>query len=115
MGLSDDALVIRGGLMEVASLRISVETCLRVEGFYGLSFFGADGLSIQQIATLAALPNGRIRVARMGALRGIGREPTPRGSFPHLSLEFPTSPTDVELEELAGVFGSDIPNPYPAE
>lgn len=97
--------------MDVPAMRIALDTCKERFGFYGLSFWGDDGLSVDEIAALARLPNARIRVSTVGRLRALGLELSRFGRYPHLTLRFEISPTDEELAELAKTFDSDIPNP----
>lgn len=97
--------------MEVATLRIAVETCQERHGLYGLSFWGDNGLTLDEIATLAGLPQSRVRVSTVGVLRSAGLEPVRSGRHPHLTIKWGTSPTDDELESLARLFSEDVPNP----
>ena len=110
--LNDQAYVIRGGLMRIVTLRVAIDTCMVRLGFYGLSFFGDNDLAIDEVALHAALPNPRMRVSTVAALRSIGREPLRSGEYPHLSVRFEVSPSDDELERLVAVFDDAIPNPY---
>lgn len=110
--LDDQAVLIRGGLMEIVTLRHAIETCRALRGFYGLSFFGDNGLSVDETARHAKLPNGRIRVSEVGRLRIVGHEPYRSGEYPHLTVRFEVSPTDEDLAELVEAFDADIPNPH---
>lgn len=98
--------------MGIVTLRNAIETCKVWRGFYGLSFYGDNGLSVEETAKLAKLRNTKLRVSGMYQLREIGHEPERDGEYPHLSLRFPVSPTDDELEELVSVFAEPIPNPH---
>jgi hypothetical protein len=113
--LIDETLVIRGGLMELVPLRQALQTAHAVIGFYGLSFWGDNGLSFDQVCFEAQIRNGRVRVSTVGRLRSLGHEPFRSGSFPHLSVRFELPPTDEELEALVGVFDPVVPNPYPLD
>jgi hypothetical protein len=100
--------------MEVISLRISLETCLEIHGFYGLSFFGDNGLTVEEIAALAReerLRNQQIRVSTIGRLRGLSLDPFRSGDYPHLTIKWEVMPSDDELERLVGLFDAPIPNP----
>jgi hypothetical protein len=110
--LNDQAYVIRGGLMVIITLRIAIDTCMERQKFYGLSFFGENGLSVDETARLAGIDNRRMRVSTVGAIRSAGFQPIRSGEYPHLSVRFEVVPTDDELERLVAVFDDDIPNPY---
>ncbi len=55
--LLDEALAIRFGVMRVDDLRDSVERCRRALGFYGLSLYGENRLTTEEIAALAKKPH----------------------------------------------------------
>ncbi|MDQ3958305.1 MAG: hypothetical protein M3273_08305 [Actinomycetota bacterium] len=65
--LRDDAIIVRFGLMKPAHIRDSVERCRLIRGFYGLSFFGENDLSVYEICAEAQSPHAWIRVARYEA------------------------------------------------
>lgn len=55
-GLLEDAcLVVRGGVLEITTLRRSLETCKARMGFYGLSIWGENGLSFEEVCARARL------------------------------------------------------------
>jgi hypothetical protein len=99
--------------MQVVPMRFALDTCERRYGFYGLSFFGDNDLSVEQIVALAGsrLEHLRVRVSTVGQLRACGLEPFRSGEFPHLSVRFEVSPSDEELVELAEAFDPAISNP----
>ena len=108
--LDDDALVVRGGLMELAGLRTAVETGYRRDGYFSLSFFGENGMSVEEIiraardASPGALPHKQIRLTTAGRFaHEIGRKPHREGEVPHLEVRFETNPTDEELLEIEGI------------
>ena len=109
--LDDEALVVRGGLMKLVTTRISVDTCLARRGYYGLSFFGDNDLSLDEIVDLGPIEHAMVRVSTAGRVRQAGYEPERTGTYPHLTVRFDISPTDDELVELAAAFDSAIPNP----
>jgi len=113
--LEDEAFAIRFGLMKLEDLREAADRCFTTLGFYGLSFYGENGLSVADIAALAKKPHSHIRKTRVGQLRKVGLNVRRHGRFPHLTLGFPENPTDKELETLIGVFDGPEPNPHPAE
>lgn len=97
--------------MEVLTMRVAIDTCQARHGFYGLSFWGDNGLSVEQIVQLAGLEHPRIRVSTIGRIRQLGLEPVRLGRFPHLTIKFELPPTDEELRALAEVFDPPTPNP----
>jgi len=118
--LADEALVIRGGLMELPGLRTSVQTAFVKDGYYSLSFFGENRMSMEEIIQTAksaypgALPNRQIRLTTAGRFADqIGRKLHREGLVPHLEVRFETNPTDEELLEIEGIFGLPVDNPMP--
>jgi hypothetical protein len=73
--LRDDAIVIRGGLMELVPLRVALDTCFEENYFYGLSVFGENDLTVEEIAEAAGgrLPHTSIRVSTVGQSHGHAR------------------------------------------
>lgn len=114
--LDDDALVVRGGLMRIPTLRYAVDLCKVRHDFYGLSFFGENDASLDAITRAAGsrLENGQIRMSTVGRMREVGFEPYRSGEYPHLSVEFQWNPSDDDLERLVAVFDEPIPNPLKA-
>ena len=115
--LRGDAILVRGGLMELAGLRESVEAGYREEGYFNLSFFGDNDLSPEEAIEAArqtipnAVPNKQIRLGSVGKLAEIGRIAQRQGFFPHVEVMFETRPTDNELEEVAATFEEPVANP----
>ena len=94
---------------------MAIDACLARFGFYGLSFWGDDGLTVEQIVTLAALEHTMIRVSTVRRLRRIDLDPFRSGAYPHLTIRFEVSPSDDELSRLAAAFDPPIPNPQLAD
>jgi hypothetical protein len=113
--LLDDSYVVRFGLMKVDDLRDAILRCRLALGFYGLSLYGENYLSVEEIAALAKKPHVFIRKSQVGRLRLTGFEVARRGRFPHLTLRFETEPTDATLEALVQVFDEPQLNPHPVE
>jgi hypothetical protein len=109
--LADQAFMVRGGLMEVIGMRLAADTCERRHGFCGLSFWGDNGLSVEQVLAIHPLDHGQIRISTVGRVRALGLEPRRWGAYPHLTIRFLFSPTDEQLEELAATFDPPVPNP----
>lgn len=114
-GLLDEAFAIRFGLMRVDDLRDAVARCHRTLGFYGLSLYGENRLTPEEIAAFAKKPHGMMRKTLAGKLRNAGLVLERRGRFPHLVLRFAEEPSDEDLERLIAVFDEPEPNPHPVE
>lgn len=106
-------MVVRYGLMELDHLRIAVDRCKEARGYYGLSFFGENDLSVLEIVTVAARPHRWVRVTTHGILRRQGFELRRSGGYNHLVHRFDDRPDDAELRLLAGLFDPPIRNPHP--
>ena len=98
--------------MDLVSVRTSIATGFAQYAVYDLSFWGEDGYSHDQVLAMVNLPNPRVRLSSVGALRGLGYEPVRTQPWPHLEVRFETDPTDEELERLIRVFEAPIPNPW---
>jgi len=63
--LSDDAIVVRFGrdTLELEHLVNQAALCYEALGFYGISFYGDNNLSVDEIARLAGKPNQEIRIS----------------------------------------------------
>jgi hypothetical protein len=115
--LADEAWVVRGGIMRLVTLRVAIDLCLERHGFYGLSFFGDNGLSVTEIVQLAddRLPQPLIRISNMERIREAGFEPYRSLEYPHLTVRFEMNPSDEELERLTERFDEPVPNPHKAK
>lgn len=82
--LAEEALVVRFGVMKIDDLRDAVGRCFRALGFYGLSFYGENGLSPREIALLARKPHSLMRKTRVGRIRREGFEDREVRSLPPL-------------------------------
>lgn len=111
--LEDDAVVVRFGLMAVSNLRDSVDRCHATRGFYALSFFGGNRMTVEEITRAAGAPHRWLRTTTHGALAALGHRLTPEGPDNHLVLRFERDPSDADLEALASLFDAPIRNPHP--
>ncbi len=124
--LSDDAIVVRGGVMNRSNLIESAARCRAKTGRYGLSFFAWPGLD----AGLTAL---RVKADHSPGLNPLGhsvlRESTAgemqqpddsgrafvleqTGSYRgHYTLWFPSEPTPQDWDRLERMFRPAKPNP----
>jgi len=113
--LENEAFVVRFGAMRLEDLQEAIARCFTTLGFYGLSFYGENRLTVADIAALAKKPHTQIRKARIGQLRSSGFEIRRYGRFPHLTLRFNEKPADIDLTRLIGVFDDPESNPHPVE
>jgi hypothetical protein len=99
--------------MEIPLLVVSLRTAMLDDGFFELSFFGENDMTVDEICREAGLPNGKIRVSTVGALRGAGFDPFRCPPPPlHLCVRFDREPTDTVLERLREAFEDPLPNPH---
>lgn len=61
--------------MEIVTLVFSLSEAKVEDGFYELSFFGENGLTVDEICRQAGLPNGQVRLSTVGQLRAAGFDP----------------------------------------
>lgn len=113
--LLDDTFVIRFGVMRIDDLREAIARCHRALGFHGLSFYGENRLTPEEIAAFSKKPHRLMRKTRVAKLRRAGFSVERLGRFPHLTLKFPKEPTDQELERLIELFDEPERNPHPVE
>jgi len=86
--------------------------CLIERHFYGLSFWGEDGVTADEIAQAVGMPQRMMRTATAGGLRAGGYEPERDAPPPlHVVVRFAAPPTETMMRELAGAFGEPLINP----
>lgn len=111
----DDAIVIiRGGLMAFESVRRSAEVSMELYGFYGMSVFAAEGVTVEALvrstSELAPQRYRQLRASTAGVLRASGFTLIPTQDRPHFDVVL----ADLEnqtLERLGRCFGEPFPNP----
>lgn len=115
--LRDDAIVVRFGRdsLRVEHLRGQASLCHEAQGFYGISFYGDNDLSLDEVSRLAAKPNRELRTSTVGRLRKAGFHLERRGRFPHLTLRFGANPSDENLRAVEAVFDPPERNPHPPD
>jgi hypothetical protein len=112
--LPDDAVVVRGGVMEPRVLQVNAQTHYDDCGEFALSVASLRDASIEDITRVALLPNNQIRVSTVGRIRSCGYEVVPSEPPPaHADLKLPNPPTDDDWETLRSIFDDAIPNPHP--
>jgi hypothetical protein len=113
--LEDTAVILRGGLMGIPNLQTAIRTALVEDGYPELSFFGENGMSVDEVAdSVESLRHAQIMVSSVGRVRSVGFEPF-RSPPPdlHLTVRFFAEPSDKDLEALRAAFDMPIPNPSP--
>lgn len=98
--------------MALTGLRTSVRRCHRLRGFHGLSFFGENDLTVEEIAAAAGAPHRWLRVSRYGLLKEAGYTLRREGPANHLVLKLGASPSDDELARLSRLFDAPRRNPH---
>jgi hypothetical protein len=111
--LRDDTTVVRFGLMRLADLHAAALRSMTIRGHYGLSFFGENGLTVEDLALEACLPHRWLFTSTCGRVRSLGYTLRREGARNHLVLRFLSKPTEAELQALARVFDGPWPNPHP--
>ena len=99
--------------MRVQDLAVACDRCYAVRGLYGLSFFGENDLTLDEIVAAGGAPHRWVRCTRYGNLREAGYRLRRDGPNNHLLLTFPRRPSKRKLSVLRGLFDPALPNPHP--
>ena len=98
--------------MDLSKLRDALLTAMGEIGRWELSFFGENGMSVERVCAVAALPRRQVRVSTVGRLRSGGfdvrRDPPP---LLHLGLTFDEEPDTSEVAKLIARFDPPILRP----
>jgi hypothetical protein len=106
--LPNDAVVVRGGLMDRERTAASATAAFRESGVYGLSVWAAPGMGADDIVRLARshgpefLPHAKIRTSTVGRLQPYTLEADNPGG--HYLLKLPTPPTNADWDALELAF-----------
>lgn len=117
--LPDEAVVIRGGVMNLADLRLTAEAhheAMKQHGVdeWALSINSIPGLTASQIARRARLFYGMICISTVGRIRGTGCDVHSDGRQDgHGNIVFAAQPGDTDLVRVRAVFDEPVRNPYP--
>ena len=112
--LNSDDVVIRGGLMAVATMARSARTAKLRHGRPSLSVWSFPGMDAQDVARASnpeALAHSSIRWTKVGLLRESGYELVQSGQAGHYSLILPDPPTDADWATLDALFSPPENNP----
>lgn len=116
MPLSRQAVVVRGGLSTIETLRDNAEDMHDDDGVWGVSAWVAtDGDVDRLLAELSdLLPHRKIRTVTVGTLRdaGFGVEETPPPKN-HVTIQFEGPPAHDLLARLESLFGPAAVKPQP--
>jgi hypothetical protein len=107
MAFSRDAVIIRGGLSSISTLRDNAEDNSYADGYFGVSAWVAPDRDVAALLERLgdALPHRRIRRTTVGELedRGFWVEETPPAE--HVTIHLGGPPTDERLSALESSFG----------
>lgn len=99
--------------MDLRHTRQQVKLCKAIQGFFGLSVYGANGYSTEETCKWVPFPNAWCRVVTVGLLRENGYDPFSEGKPPHVVIKWPRMPDDEELKRLISLFDEPQENPHP--
>jgi len=111
LDLADDAIVVRGGLMESATLatNIAKHAVFFPDDPPSLSVGAHPEWTATEIVVAAAfIPNAQVRVSTVGAIRALGHDVVPQGRIPHANLRLSANPSEDVYDELRSVFSEPI-------
>lgn len=95
--LPDDALVVvRGGLLEITTLRADAEAAKERFGEHGISVFGVvDDDALRELARTRVTGFEVLTLMTVGALRAVRLEPVPTFRRPHFTILLPDLEADL--------------------
>lgn len=89
-------LVVRGGLLEITTLRADAEADRRRFGIGGVSVFGAaDATDVEVLARSRLVRFDVLTVVTLGVLRAAGLETVPTFKSPHYTIMLPNLEADL--------------------
>lgn len=108
----DDVVVVRGGDLEAAALRVDAERYRAIYGDYGLSVLAARDVAVDELAQQAPLVRFEVlTLVRVGALRAAGFRLEPTGRNPrHFTVAF--DDLEAGIAELRRCEHRSWVNPY---
>jgi hypothetical protein len=110
--LADDALVVvRGGLLDIDTMRVDALRSFARFGEYGVSVLAApDELAIDELGRTILRPNENLTVMQAGDIRSRGLELRPTFRRPHFTVLLPD--LEADLIRLASCENVVRRNPY---
>jgi hypothetical protein len=108
----DAAVVIRGGVLNRASIERAAARSLDLHGVLGISVEGAIGVSVLDACRSSErlAPYRRIRLSTFGRLRAAGFALLATFEHPHFTLVLPDL-SELTIVRLDRCFDDPIPNP----
>lgn len=110
--LDDDAVVVRGGLLDAEVLRSDAERYHDIYGTFGVSVFAARGVTVDELAQHPPLVRFELlTLVRVGDLREAGFRLEPTGRNPqHFTVAF--DDIDAGVDGLTSCQHQRWSNPY---
>lgn len=111
--LPDDAIVVRGGVMEPRQMEINAYTTYDDIGEYALSVCSLPDADLDEILRVGRLRNGQVRVSTAGRIRKAGYEVVRSEPPPaHADLKLGRAPTSADWVALRDIFDPPVPNSH---
>lgn len=108
---SDDALVVRGGQMNLTDLRRAAVDCQKAKGRPGLSVWSRDDASLDELTEAGTIPNPKVRTTTVRRIVEDGLEIEETGS-PHCTIWL-SDTSESTLMNLVNLFDEPVTNPNP--
>lgn len=110
--LPGNAVVVRGGTMQILDVAFAIEKCRTEHGVLGVSVHAGELPSLEQLCSAASLPHPQVRATTVERLAvsvpGIVLLPTFRA--PHYTLVLPDSESET-VRAVCDAFDPPVPNP----
>ncbi|MHB1536194.1 MAG: hypothetical protein ACYC1D_16605 [Acidimicrobiales bacterium] len=110
--LAGNAVVVRGGTMQILDVAFAVEKCRTEHGVLGLSVYAGQLQSLEDLCATASLPHPQVRATTLDRLAssvpGVVLLPTFRA--PHYTLVLPDSESET-VWAVCHAFDPPVPNP----
>lgn len=102
--------ILRGGLCRLEALRDSAEDCFAVKGYWGVSGWAADDMTVAELVSSlgAKLPHSKMRMVATKDLLNAGFRVEYTGIEHHVTIYFDQKPTDTDLQRLGNLFSSPV-------
>lgn len=105
----DDAMVVRGGTLEIGDLaNAAVKATVRL-GRPGISVAAGPGGSQRELLALSGLPHPKVSFSQVGRIRAAGFEMEQTGPWPHHTVWLPENwETSGALQRLKDAFDAPV-------
>jgi hypothetical protein len=108
---SDDALVVRGGQMNLSDVLKSALDCQKAKGRPGLSVWSRDDASLDELTEAGTIPNPKVRATTVRRIVEDGLEIEETGS-PHCTIWL-SDTSESTLMNVVNLFDEPVANPNP--